>query len=91
MHRRKWAATSKALMAIEGLKGKPVVEICTAPQSSQRPYYPWRDQFVANAASAFEAQQYTRKAAPLEQEKARRKQLVGELTRERKNSDALLG
>jgi hypothetical protein len=39
MHRRKWDAKTKALIVIEGLKGKPVAEICTAHQISQPPYY----------------------------------------------------
>jgi transposase len=91
MHRRKWDAKSKALIVLEGLKGKPVVEIGTANQISQSQSYQWRDQFLANAARAFEAHQYTRKEAPLEQENARLKKLVGELTLERNKSDELLG
>jgi transposase-like protein len=90
MPRRKWDAKSKALMVIEGLTGKPVVEICTEHQISQSQYYQWRDQFLANAARAFEAHQYTRKEAHLEQENARLKKLVGELTLELKKSDELL-
>jgi transposase-like protein len=91
MHRRKWDAKSKALIVLEGLKGKPVVEICTEHQISQSQYYQWRDQFLANAARAFEAHQYTRKEAHLEQENARLKKLVGELTLELKKSDERLG
>lgn len=91
MHRRKWDAKSKALMASEGLKGKSVVEICTEHQISQSQYYQWRDQFLAHAARAFDAHQYTRKEAHLEPENARLKQLVEELTLERTKSDELLG
>jgi transposase-like protein len=91
MHRRKWDAKSKALIVLEGLKGKPVVEICTEHQISQSQYYQWRDQFLANAARAFETPQYTRKDAHLEQENARLKKLVGELTLELTKSDELLG
>jgi len=91
MHRRKWDAKSKALIVIEGLKGKSVVEICTEHQISQSQYYQWRDQFLAHAARAFEAHQYTRKEAHLEQENGRLKKLVGELTLELKKSDELLG
>jgi transposase-like protein len=80
MRRRKWDAKSKALIVIEGLKGKPVVEICTEHQISQSQYYQWRDQFLANAARAFEPHQYTRKEAHLEQENARLKKLIGALT-----------
>jgi hypothetical protein len=76
---------------IEGLKGKPVVATCAEPQISQRQYSQGRDQVLAPAARAFEAQQYTRKDAPLEQENAPLKKLVGELTLELKKSDEPLG
>jgi transposase-like protein len=91
MHRRKWDAKTKALIVLEGLKGKPVAEICTEHQISQSLYYQWRDQFLAHAAKVFEVQQHTKKEARLEQENARLKQLVGELTLELKKSDELLG
>jgi transposase-like protein len=61
MPRRKWAAKTKALIVLEGLKGKPVAEICTEHQISQSLYYQWRDQFLANAAKAFDDPQRTRK------------------------------
>ena len=79
MHRRKWDAKTKAIIVLEGLKGKPVAEICTEHQISQSQYYQWRDQFLAHAANAFEVQQHTRKEARLEQENTRLKRLVGEL------------
>ena len=91
MKRRTWDAKTKALIILEGLKGKPVAEICTEHQITQSLYYQWRDQFLANAAKAFETHQQTRKEARLEQENARLKQLVGELSLELKKSDELLG
>jgi transposase-like protein len=91
MHRRKWDAKTKAIIVLEGLKGKPVAEICTEHQISQSQYYQWRDQFLANATKAFEVHQHTQKEARLEQENARLKKLVGELTLELKKSDELLG
>jgi transposase-like protein len=54
MLRRKWDAKTKALIVLEGLKGKSVAEICTEHQISQSLYDQWRDQFVANAAKAFD-------------------------------------
>jgi transposase-like protein len=90
MPRRKWDAKTKALIVLEGLKGKSVVEICTEHQISQSLYYQWRDQFLAHAANAFEDPQRTRQEARLEQENARLKQLVGELTFELKKSDEWL-
>jgi transposase-like protein len=91
MKRRKWDAHTNAMIAIEGLKGKPVAELCTEHQISQSLYYQWRDQFLAQAAKAFDDPQRTRKEARLQQENARLKQLIGELTLELKKSDELLG
>ena len=91
MQKRKWDAKTKAIIVLEGLKGKPVAEVCTEHQISQSQYYQWRDQFLAHAANAFEVHQHTRKEARLEQENARLKTLVGELLLELKKSDELLG
>ena len=91
MQRRTWDAKAKAMMVIEGLKGKPVAEICTEHQMSQSQYDQWRDQFLAHAANACESQQSPKKEARLEQENTRLKPLVGELTWELKKSDELLG
>jgi transposase-like protein len=91
MRKRRWDAKTKAMVVIEGLKGKPVAEICNEHQISQSLYYQWRDQFLAHAAEAFEVHQHTRQEARLAQENARLKQLVGELTLELKKSDELLG
>jgi transposase-like protein len=91
MHRRKWDAKTKALIVLEGLKGKPVAEICTEHHISQSQYYQWRDQFLANAGKAFEVQQHIRREAHLEQENTKLKKLVGELTLELKKSEELLG
>jgi len=80
MQRRQWDAQAKAMMVIEGLKGKPVAEICTAHHSSQSQYDQWRDQFLAHAAKAFQSHQSTKKEARLERENTRLKPLVGALT-----------
>ena len=39
MRRRKWDPKTKALVALEGLKGRPVAELCTEHQVSQSQYY----------------------------------------------------
>jgi len=90
MPRRKWEAKIKALVVLEGLQGKSVAEICPAHQISQSLYDQWRDQFLANAATAFDDPQRTRKEARLAQENARLKPLVGERTFELKKSDERL-
>jgi transposase-like protein len=84
-------AQAKATIVIEGLKGKPVAEICTEHQISQSQYYQWRDQFLAHAAKAFESHQSTKKEARLERENIRLKLLVRAHTCERNKSDARLG
>ncbi len=91
MPHRQWDATTKALIVLEGLNGKPVVEICTEPQSSQSQDSQWRDQFLAHAAQAFEVRQHPRREAHLEHENSRLKPRVGELTVELQKSDELLG
>ncbi|HEX5940583.1 MAG TPA: transposase [Dehalococcoidia bacterium] len=87
MTRRKWDAKTKAIIVLEGLKGKPVATICQDHQISQAQYYQWRDQFLANAAKPFEVAQQTEREARLQHENAQLKKLVGELTLELKKSD----
>ena len=65
MTRRKWDAKTKAIIVLEGLKGKPVATICQDHQISQAQYYQWRDQFLANAAKPFEVAQQTEREARL--------------------------
>jgi transposase-like protein len=91
MHRRKWDAKTKALIVIEGLKGKPVAELCAEHQISQTQYYQWRDQFLAHAPKAFEVHEQSQREARLARENTRLKTLVGELTLELKKSDEVLG
>jgi transposase-like protein len=91
MHRRTWDAETKTKIVIQGLQGRPVAELCNEYQISQSLYYQWCDQFLANAARAFDVPQGCRKETRLVRENARLKALVGELTLELKKSDALLG
>lgn len=82
MQRRKWDAKTKAMIVLEGLKGKPVAEICPEHQLSQAQYDQWRDQFLAHAAKAFEVHEQSQREARLAREHAQLKTLVGELTLE---------
>jgi transposase-like protein len=91
MQRRKWDAKTKAMIVLEGLKGKPVAELCNEHQLSQAQYYQWRDQFLAHAAKAFEVHEQSQREARLTQENARLKTLVGELTLELRKSDEVFG
>ena len=54
MKRQKWISSMKALIVLKGLKGRPVAELCLGHEISQDQYYKWRDQFLSNAARAFE-------------------------------------
>jgi transposase-like protein len=91
MRRRKWDANTKAMIVLEGLKGKPVAEMCTEHQISQAQYYQWRDQFLAHAPKAFEVHEQSQREARLARENARLNTLVGELTLELNKSDEVLG
>jgi len=84
---RKWDAKTKAMIVLEGLKGKPVATICQEHQISQSQYYQWRDQFLTNAPKTFEVSQHSQREARLQQENERLKKLVGELTMELKKND----
>ena len=90
MERRKWESKDKVQIVLEGLRGRPVAEICNSHQISQAQYYQWREQFLANAAKAFEVNQQTAKEGRLLKENAKLKGLVGELTLELKKSDEWL-
>ena len=91
MKRRKWTSDQKALIVLEGLKGRPVGELCNEHGISQSQYYQWRDQFLSQAHKAFEVKGNDRRTAKLESENARLKTLVGELTLELKKSEEVLG
>ena len=78
MKRRKWDSKTKALIVLQGLKGKPVAEICLEHQISQTQYYQWRDQLLANAHQVFTENE--RKEERLSQENARLRKIIGDLT-----------
>jgi transposase-like protein len=87
MKRRQWDSKTKALIVLQGLKGKPVAEVCNEHQISQAQYYQWRDQFLANAPKAFDTAQVTQKEERQRREIDRLKHMVGELTMELKKSE----
>ena len=85
--RRRWTAEEKSRIILEGLKGRPVADICFEHQISQSMYYSWRDQFLSNMGLAFE----TKKAGPREAYQNRQidkmKKIIADLTIELKKSD----
>ena len=88
MKRRKWDAKTKAMIVMEGLKGKQISEICIEHQISQAQYYQWRDQFLANMYQAFNSNGNRDKA--LTKENARLKRIIGDLTVELKKTEEWL-
>src|SRR4029453_54369 len=91
MKRRRWKPEQKALIVLEGLKGRPIGELCAEHEISQGQYYQWRDQFLANAGKALEPAGAPQRQGRLERENARLKILVGELALELKKSEEILG
>jgi transposase-like protein len=88
MQRRKWDPRTKALIVLEGLKGKPVADICLEHQISQTQYYLWRDQFLANAHQVFVDSD--KKDQQLTRENARLRRMIGDLTVELKKTEEWL-
>ena len=88
MKRRKWDPKTKALIVLEGLKGKPIADLCLEHQISQTQYYQWRDQFLANAGRAF--LDTDKKEQLLNQENARLRKIIGDLTVELKKTEEWL-
>ena len=82
MPRRKWDAQTKSTVVLEGLKGRPVADICTEHQISQAQYYDWREQFLKKMPNMFADN--SRREQLLNRENSRLKKLVGELTLELK-------
>lgn len=87
MKRRQWTSEKKALIVLSGIKGQSVASICNEHGISQSQYYQWKDQFLANAAKAFDIEKVSTKQAHLECENQKLKGLVGELTLELKKSE----
>jgi len=90
MKKRQRIPKTKAMIVLQGLKGKPISELCAEHQISQAQYYQWRDQFLANIAKPFEIHANERESR-LERENAKLMNLVGQLTLELKKTDDLLG
>ena len=82
MPRRKWGAQTKSTVVLQGLKGKPVTDICTEHQISQAQYYQWREQFLKKMPQLFGNTE--RREKSLVRENNRLKRMIGELTMELK-------
>jgi transposase-like protein len=91
MEKRQWDAKTKTRIVLEGLRGRPVGELCNEYQISQAQYYQWHKRFLAEAYKVFETKQQNQKETRLWRENARLKSLVGELSLELKKIDGDLG
>jgi len=87
MKRRKFDSKTKWLIVLEGLKGKPVAEICNNHQICQSQYYTWRDQVLSNSSKAFEANKQCKREQYLEKQIRQLKTVIGDLTIELKKND----
>lgn len=82
MPRRKWDSRIKATVVLQGLKGRPVADVCTEHQISQAQYYQWREQFMKKMPELFSNTE--RREQSLVRENSRLKKMIGELTVELK-------
>lgn len=76
------------MIVVEGLKGRPVSEICIEHQINQGQYYQWQDHFLANMPRVFADDNRREKA--LTKEDARLKRIVGDLAVEFKKTEEWL-
>lgn len=89
MKPRKWDPKAKAKIVLEGIKGRPVAEICSEYQICVSQYYQWRDQLLSNLDKVFDVPQKASRETRLESEIQKLRSLVGELTMELKKTDEL--
>ena len=87
MKRRNWESKTKAMIVLQGLKGKPIADLCAEHQISQAQFYQWRDHFLSESHSVFGIADKSRREFALERENARVKHMIGELTMELKKSE----
>jgi transposase-like protein len=88
MKKRQWTSQQKLQIVLEGLSGQiEISKLCAKYQICQTQYYKWRDQILKFGHQAFETKNITKKEQHLEQENAKLKRLLGELTYELKKTE----
>ena len=85
--RRQWKAAEKSRIILEGLKGRPVADICVEYQISQSMYYSWRDQFLSNMGQVFETKKIDQREAYQNRQIDKMKKIIADLTIELKKND----
>ena len=88
MKKRKWDAKTKAMIVLQGLKGKPIAEICQEHQINQNLSYKWRDQFLGNMDQVFIDKEKI--ADKLTNENKHLRKIIGDLTVELKKTEEWL-
>lgn len=91
MKRRSWNNETKLKVVLDGMKGRPVSEICNEYQIAQSQYYQWRDVFLEHAAAVFSRQRDSGQLERVRQDNSELKQLVGELMMELKKTESEWG
>ena len=81
MKKRKCDAQTKAIVMLQGLKRKPVAEICQKHQINQNLYYKWCDQFLAMDPIFVDKEKVADK---LNSENKHLRKIIEDLTRELK-------
>ena len=89
--RRRMSARRKQETVLRLLRGEDLELISRDLAVTAAELSGWRDQFLANAAKAFEPAGAPQRQGRLERENARLKALVGELVLELKKSEEILG
>ena len=85
--RRQWTSQEKSQIVLEGIKGRPVADLCLEHQISQSMYYSWRDQFLSHMNQAFETKKVGQREAYQNQKIDKMKKIIADLTIELKKSD----
>ena len=85
--RRRWKAEEKSRIILEGLKGRPVADVCIEHQISQSMYYSWRDQFLSNMSQVFETKKIDQREAYQNHQIDKMKKIIANLTIELKKND----
>ena len=90
MKQRMWTNEQKMQIVLCGLRGQNISEICNENGIKQAQYYKWREQFLSNAAKAFDAPRVSNEQVRLQSENQRLKAMIGELTLELKKTEQWL-
>ena len=85
--RRQWKSEEKSKIILEGLKGRPVADICIEHQISQSMYYSWRDQFLTNMGQVFDTKKIDQREAYQHHKIDKMKRIIADLTIELKKSE----